>query len=84
LVVITYITFKKVSFGSETFSKTAVLALKSPTSAHFMSFSMRFANSFSISQNASIEEYREFSGRMYTHPNKRSLLNTCEMFSYGA
>jgi hypothetical protein len=33
---------------------------------------------FSISKNAFIDEYREFSGRvcMYTHPNKRSLLNT--------
>jgi hypothetical protein len=41
-----------------------------------MSFSMKFANSFSISKNASIEEYKEFSGGMYTHPNKRSLLNT--------
>jgi pantoate kinase len=54
-------TFKKVSSGSEKSSKTAVLALKSPTSAHFMSFSMKFTNSFSISKNASIDEYREFS-----------------------
>jgi hypothetical protein len=37
---------------------------------------------FSISKNASIEEYREFSGGVYTHPNKRSLLNTCEIFSH--
>jgi hypothetical protein len=33
---------------------------------------MKFANSFSLSKNASIEEYREFSGGVYTHPNKRS------------
>jgi hypothetical protein len=33
-------------------------------------------NSFSISKHAFIDEYREFSGGMYTHPNKRSLLNT--------
>jgi hypothetical protein len=45
-------------------------------SAHFMSFSIKFTNSFSISKNAFIDEYREFSGRVYTHPNKRSLLNT--------
>jgi hypothetical protein len=40
---------------------------------------MRFPpprNPFSISKNAFIDEYREFSGGMYTHPNKRSLLNT--------
>jgi hypothetical protein len=43
---------------------------------HFMSFSIKFTNSFSISKNASIDEYRKFSGGMYTHPNKRSLLNT--------
>jgi hypothetical protein len=36
---------------------------------------MKFADSFSISKNVSIEEYREFSGGMYTFPNKRSLLN---------
>jgi hypothetical protein len=59
-------TFKQIHFISEKSSKTAVLALKSPTSAHFMSFSMKFTNSFSISKNASIDEYREFSGRMYT------------------
>jgi hypothetical protein len=41
------------------------VALKSPTSAHFMSFSIKFTNSFSISKNASIDEYREFSGGMY-------------------
>jgi hypothetical protein len=27
-------------------------------------------------KNDFIDEYREFSGRVYTHPNKRSLLNT--------
>jgi hypothetical protein len=35
-----------------------------------------FTNSFSIFKNAFIDEYSEFSGGMYTHPNKRSLLNT--------
>jgi dihydroneopterin aldolase len=39
--------------------KNPVLALKSPTSAHFMSFSIKFTNSFSISKNAFIDEYRE-------------------------
>jgi hypothetical protein len=28
------------------------------------------------SKNAFIDEYREISGRAYTHPNKRALLNT--------
>jgi hypothetical protein len=37
-----------------------------------MSFSIKFTISFSISKNAFIDEYREFSGRVYTHPNKRS------------
>jgi hypothetical protein len=41
-----------------------------------MAFSIKFTNSFSISKNAFIDEYREFSGGMYAHPNKRSLLNT--------
>jgi hypothetical protein len=36
------ITFKKVSSGSEKSSKTVILGLKSPTSAHFMSFSIKF------------------------------------------
>jgi hypothetical protein len=45
----TSITFKKVSSGSEkNLQKNPVLALKSPTSAHFMSFSIKFTNSFSI------------------------------------
>jgi pantoate kinase len=71
------LTFKKVSSGSEkNLQKNPVLALKSPSSAHFMSFSIKFTNSFSISKNAFIDEYREFSGRVYTHPNKRSLLNS--------
>jgi pantoate kinase len=61
----------KVPSGSEKSSKTAVIALKSPTSAHFMSFSIKFTNSFSISKNAFIDEYREFSGRVYTHPSRR-------------
>jgi uncharacterized circularly permuted ATP-grasp superfamily protein len=34
--------FQKISSGSEKSSKTAVLALKSPTSAHFMSFSIKY------------------------------------------
>jgi hypothetical protein len=38
-----------------------------------MSFSMKFANSFSISKNASIEEYREFSGNI-----GRKLLEICK------
>jgi hypothetical protein len=42
----------QVSSGSEKSSKTAVLALKSPTSAHFMSLCIKFTNSFSISKNA--------------------------------
>jgi hypothetical protein len=54
-----------VSSGSEKSSKTAVLALKSPTSAHFMSFTMKFTSSFSISKNASIDEYRDQKQAMY-------------------
>jgi hypothetical protein len=50
--------------------------LQKTKGAHFMSFSIKFTNSFSISKNAFIDEYREFSGMVYTHPNKRSLLNT--------
>jgi hypothetical protein len=37
-----------------------------------MSFSIKFTKSFSISKNAFIDEYREFSGRVYTHPNKEA------------
>jgi hypothetical protein len=59
-------------FSEKIFQKTPVLALKSPTSAHFMSFSIKFTISFSISKNAFIDEYIEFSDRVYTHPNKRS------------
>jgi hypothetical protein len=50
---------------------TAVLALKSPTSAHFMSLCMKFTNSFSISKNAFIDEYREFSGIPPENPCRR-------------
>jgi hypothetical protein len=53
-----------------------IAKMRFTTSALFMSFSIKFTNSFSISKNAFIDEYREFSGRVYTHPNKRSLLNT--------
>jgi pantoate kinase len=55
------------------FGRKLLEALKSPTSAHFMSFSMKFTNSFSISKNASIDEYREFSGGMYVAKNRKIL-----------
>jgi hypothetical protein len=53
-------------------SKIGRFSIKSPTRAYRLLFPNNEINSFSISVNASIVEYFEFSGGMYTHPNKNS------------
>jgi hypothetical protein len=68
----TSITFKKISSGSEKSSKTAVLALKSPTSAHFMSFS----NQVLLDNNISLKRYTQCECRPNNFGGK--LLEMCK------